>query len=97
MTDRFVWRIVALLAAVFSGSAIAGAARAQGATSDSPPQIAPSPNPGYWTKERMQNARPMEKHPAPGYQPSQQSAPNTEGSAAGAGESSPPPQQGRAR
>jgi hypothetical protein len=97
MTEKFAWPVTLLWAAVLFGWGIGHEARAQNATTrpDAPPQIAPPSNPGYWTKERMENARPMQKHPPRGYEPSQQRSPRTEGKSIGAGESAPTDDPGR--
>jgi hypothetical protein len=99
MTNKLNWSVVLMSAAALCVDGIASMACAQRATTqpDSPPQIAPPSNPGYWTKERMENARPMQKHPPPGYEPPQQRSPRTEGKSIGAGESAPLDKPGRHR
>ena len=41
------------------------------------PHIAGPSDPGYWTKERMEKARPMELHPRPDYESPERARPGT--------------------
>jgi hypothetical protein len=82
MTHKHAWQ-AALPGALVCSVLIGHDAQAQSA-------VAPPSDPGYWTKERMDNARPIELHPPAGYTPQPRQRPRTDGKAVG--ERGSPPQ-----